>query len=177
MKKRRMTWEEIGNRALQIGLLFVEIAAATALLSVVSLKVFPIGATECFGWSIVQRALLCYSIYQVLVFLSLSTLNDIQRDSCLALITACKRMKLYCETRDADLKQMLTDRISWNLEPGTLNDEVYRDEYVEMRKRLEKDVPDDDDRHFAECCLIKWEHYYAYYRLQWRYSFLLRFFK
>ncbi len=170
MKKIKMTGTEIANRAIQIFLLFLEIGIATIGLTAVSVWLFPCES----GWPMIERALLCYSIYQVLVFLVLSTLNDIQQDSCLAMLTMFKRLRLYTETCDSDLKVKISETLDWNLEPGTLNDMKYREVYAEIKCKLEEGTL---DACYIEQQIIKWEHFYTFCSLQWRFSFLLRIFK
>lgn len=49
---------------------------------------------------LIERMLMAYTIYQILVVVILTNINDIAKDSCWAYATTLKMCLIYLETRD-----------------------------------------------------------------------------
>lgn len=52
----------------------------------------------------IERTIMCYTVYQILVIVILTNINDIEKDSCLAYITNLKKCLLYTGTKKSILK-------------------------------------------------------------------------
>ena len=48
---------------------------------------------------------MCYMVYQILVLVILTNINDIERDSCLAYIRVLKKCLLYIEMNEENIKK------------------------------------------------------------------------
>lgn len=126
-------------------------------------------------WSFIERVLLCYSFYQIIVLIILNNLNDIEKDSCLAYITNIKKILLYKETKSEYIKDDVLKNINYQLEYGTINNRKYKEAYIIVKKELEN--INNIDKSYIEMELINAEHKYEAVSLNWKYSFLLRLFK
>ena len=126
----------------------------------------------CSLWEYIERFLICYTVYQLLVIIILNNINDIAKDSCLAYITNLKRVLLYEESNNKNVKEELLRNIDHQLDAGTINNNEYREAYECLKEYINnlKLI----DRSNIENELLKAEHRYELISLNWRYSFLLR---
>ena len=129
----------------------------------------------CSLWDYIERFLICYTVYQLLVIIILNNINDIAKDSCLAYITNLKKTLLYADSNNKIIKKDIIKNIDYQLDSGTINNNEYRTAYETLKKYIEntKSV----EKSYIEFELINAEHRYESISLNWRYSFLLRLFK
>lgn len=120
----------------------------------------------------VERMILSYTIYQIIVIVILSNLNDIRKDSALALLTTLKYCLLYIDSKSEDIKTYILHKIDNQLDNGTFNNLNFREVYLNLKDNL-----DNLNRIQIECEIINTEHALEYCSLNWRFSFLLRIFK
>lgn len=120
----------------------------------------------------VETMILAYTIYQILVLVILTNLNDIKKDSYLTLLSTLKLCKIYLESKDINLKMNIIKKIDKQLDLGTFNimEIRYMYEYIknnfESLSGLELDI-----------YIVQAEHNYEMVSLNWRFSFILRVFK
>ena len=127
------------------------------------------------GFELVERFTICYTLYQILVVIILTNINDIQKDSCLAYIRILKKLLLYFEVNSKILKQEILKNIDYQLDSGTFNNPQYRNSYEKIKTNITEKKSFDKDMIKNE--LINAEHRYEMISLNWRFSFLLRIFK
>lgn len=123
-----------------------------------------------------ERATMCYTIYQILVLVILTNKNDIERDSCLAYIKVLKECLLYIEVNEEDIKKELSKdilkNIDYQLDSGTFNNNEYRQAYALIRNNI-----NNLNKNSIKIEIIKAEHNYEMNALNWKFSFILRLFK
>lgn len=73
--------------------------------------------------------ILAYTIYQILVIVILTNLNDIQKDSWLAWITTLKLTLLYIETGDQKVEMNLSKNLEHQLNNSTFNSLFFKKAY------------------------------------------------
>lgn len=120
----------------------------------------------------IERMLMAYSIYQILVVVILTNLNDIKKDSYLAWLTVLKMSLLYVDTKEEKIKECIIKMINYQLERGTFNSNEFRKAYFKLRDNL-----DSLNRTYVEIEIIIAEEQYEVVTLNWRFSFILRKFK
>lgn len=118
---------------------------------------------------LVERMLMSYTVYQILVFVILTNINDIEKDSYLAYATTLKMCLIYLETRDEKIKIALLNRIERLIDVSNFNLPDVWSAYMNLKKNL-----DFKSKTEIELELINAEHCYELATLNWRYSFLLR---
>lgn len=123
-----------------------------------------------FEW--IERSIMCYTIYQILVLVILTNINDIKKDSCLAYITNLKKCLLYIETNEEYIKNDVLENIEYQLDNSTFNDNNFRKAYDMIKNNI-----DNMDETNIRMELINAEHIYEESTLNWRFSFILRFIK
>ena len=149
----------------QTALLIFEIAVVTGTATWVSLQYYQAEA----GYEVVERAILFYGCYQLVVYVILSNLNGIKADEYLAL-KSCSQAALRAIASDSkDKKEMIFKNIDAQQRPEVMNDSKVKDIY----RRLAKAVEEDDEEAAGDCLLLA-EHGLEECQLQWKYSFILR---
>ena len=118
---------------------------------------------------LIERMLTAYTIYQILVIVILTNINDIAKDCYLAYATTLKMGLLYLETRDEKIKVAMIDRIDKLMDPAKFNSPNVWNAYVSLKQNL-----DVITKTQIEMELITAEHCCESATLNWRYSFLLR---
>lgn len=166
-----MNKKHITNIILQIVLYLIEIMTASCLLACLTISIKSYSST----YNFIERIIMSYTIYQIIVIIILNNLNDIEKDSCLAYMTNLKKLLLYANTRNDFIKKNLEKNIKYQLERKTINNNKYKQAYIMLEKSLNN--IDKVDRSYIEMELINAEHIYEFCTLNWRYSFLLRLFK
>jgi len=121
---------------------------------------------------VVQRLFFGIALYEFIVFIILTQINDARKDAVLALKSAYNLALLYCDTNDSEIKNQLMSNIVQQLDNGLLNHTDIRKEYECLSKLLEI-----KNATAIKYRLIKIDHLYEYVSLQWRYTILLRLFK
>ena len=119
---------------------------------------------------------MCYTVYQILVLVILTNMNDIERDSCLAYIKVLKKCLLYIEMNEENIKKEISKDIlkdiDYQLDNGTFNNNEYRQAYALIRDNI-----NNLNKNSIKIELIEAEHNYEMNALNWRFSFILRFLK
>lgn len=119
-----------------------------------------------------ERFALFYGFYQLIVFLILTNLNDIQADEYLALKNAAELASLSLESQSTQLEQQVRLLIDKQLESVVFNDIVVRKQYGNIVDCL------DQNNTVGIKQISIWASYCSEMAtLNWRFSFLLRIFK
>ena len=121
---------------------------------------------------IMERFALFYGFYQLIVFLILTNLNDIQADEYLALKNAAELASLSLESQSTQLEQQVRLLIDKQLESVVFNDIVVRKQYGNI-----VDCLDQNNTVGIKQISIWASHCSEMATLNWRFSFLLRIFK
>lgn len=119
-----------------------------------------------------ERFALFYGFYQLIVFLILTNLNDIQADEYLALKNAAELASLSLESQSTQLEQQVRLLVDKQLESVVFNDIVVRKQYGNI-----VDCLDQNNTVGIKQISIWASHYSEMATLNWRFSFLLRIFK
>lgn len=152
----------------QIFLYLIEVVGISILLAYFS--TFLEAYTTLYNF--IERCISFYTIYQILVIVILTNINDIQKDLTLAYMTNLKKLLLYKETKSENIKKDILKNINYQLDHGTSNNDSVLKSY-----RLIKDNIDKVNEENIKMELINAEHIYELNSLNWRFSFLLRIFK
>ena len=113
-----------------------------------------------------------YAIYQILVAIILTNINDIAKDSYLMYISILKHCLLYLKHRDKSTKNNLLQKIEEVLEPKY----IITSDVREACKKIESNL-DKINEQIINAELIDAECSFELATLNWRYSFLLRWLK
>ena len=121
---------------------------------------------------IMERFVLFYSFYQLIVFLILTNLNDIQADEYLALKNTAELASLSLESQSTQLEQQVRLLVDQQLKSDVFND-------TDVRKSYENIVACLAQNNLVGIKQISiWaSHCSELATLNWRFSFLLRIFK
>ncbi len=152
----------------QIFLVFIEIFAVTSLLVYISHLIKPTND----GFEILERYIAFVAAYEILVYVVLTFINDIRRDSLLALKTSFEQALFYCETGSDFVKTNLINKLAKQLDTGTFNPLDVRSEYENLLQYIEA-----KDELTIKYKLLSINHSYEMCGLQWKFTFLLRWFK
>ncbi len=124
------------------------------------------------GLDILERIGLFYSFYQIAAYIILSTWNDIKADEYLALKNVASIALKACEHKDNEWKNIAIKQIDKQLDSGTFNDTIVRDNYNTLKLCIDTNTIKN-----IEYMIIWAEHCADESKLQWKFSFLLRIFK
>ena len=152
----------------QIFIYLVEAVGVSVLLAYLSTFI----QKTCTMYDFIERCITCYTLYQILVIIILTNLNDIQKDLLLAYITNLKKCLLYVETKKNYIKKDILGNIEYQLKNSTFNSEETRNAYKNLKQNIDKLTKDN-----IEMEIIKAEQRYELNSLNWKFSFLLRIFK
>ena len=118
---------------------------------------------------IMERFALFYGFYQIIVFLILTNLNDIQADEYLALKNAAELASLSLEAQNTQLEQQVRSLVDKQLESDIFNDTDVRKSYKNIAACL-----DQNNLVGIKYISIWASHCSELATLNWRFSFLLR---
>ena len=121
---------------------------------------------------IMERFALFYGFYQLIVFLILTNLNDIQADEYLALKNAAELASLSLESQSTQLEQQVRSLIDKQLGSDVFNDTNVRKSYSNIVTCLAQ-----NNLVGIKQITIWASHCSELATLNWRFSFLLRIFK
>lgn len=121
---------------------------------------------------LIERMLISYTIYQILVVVILTNINDIAKDSYLMYISVLKHCLLYLKHKDKSTKNNLLQKLTEVLDPKHIITSDVRD----ACKKIESNL-DEFNEQVINAELIKAECAFEFATLNWRYSFLLRWLK
>ena len=123
-------------------------------------------------YEIIEKFFLSYGAYQLLIYTSLSIIDDISKDSALMLLSLLKYCLLYKETGSEQLKVLINEKIDNQLSSKVMNS--FNTDALLMN--LKENI-DCIDKVYLQAELIVVEHDLELYQLQWRLSILLRLLK
>lgn len=152
----------------QIFVYLIEVVGISTLLAYLSTLV----QKTCTTYDFIERCIMCYTIYQIMVVIILTNLNDIQKDLLLAYITNLKKCLLYIETKQDYIKKDILNNIDYQLKNDTFN----TNETIKAYKHIKNNI-DNMTKDNIEMEIINAEHRYELNSLNWKFSFLLRIFK
>ena len=121
---------------------------------------------------IMERFALFYGFYQLIVFLILTNLNDIQADEYLALKNTAELASLSLESQSTQLEQQVRSLVDKQLESDVFNDTNVRKSYSNIVACLAQ-----NNLVGIKQITIWASHCSELATLNWRFSFLLRIFK
>ena len=149
-------------------LYFIEICITSSFITMLLEKSSP--STNYY--EIIEKFFLSYGAYQLLIYTSLSIIDDISKDSALMLLSLLKYCLLYKETGSEQLKVLINKKIDNQLSSKVMNS--FNTEALLMN--LKENI-DCIDKVYLQAELIVVEHDLELYQLQWRLSILLRLLK
>lgn len=149
-------------------LYFIEIFIISSFITWLLERSHPSGSF----YEVIEKFFLSYGAYQLLIYTSLSILDDISKDSALMLLSLLKYCLLYKETGSEQLKALINETIDYQLSYKVMNS-VNTEEIL---KKLKENI-DSVDKVYIQTQLIMAEHDFEFYQLQWRLSILLRILK
>lgn len=152
----------------QIFVYLIEVVGISTLLAYLSTLI----KKTCTTYDFIERCIMCYTIYQIMVVIILTNLNDIQKDLLLAYITNLKKCLLYIETKQDYIKKDILNNIDYQLKNDTFN----TNEAIKAYKHIKNNI-DNLTKDNIEMEIINAEHRYELNSLNWKFSFLLRIFK
>ena len=123
-------------------------------------------------YEIIEKFFLSYGAYQLLIYTSLSIIDDMSKDSALMLLSLLKYCLLYKETGSEQLKVLINEKIDNQLSSNVMNS--FNTEALLMN--LKENI-DCIDKVYLQAQLIVVEHDLELYQLQWRLPILLRLLK
>lgn len=152
----------------QIFWIALEIFIVVGSLAFVSNKQFP---TE--NWvELLERIGIFYGVYQIAVYIILSTVNDIKADEYLALKNTASLALKACEYNDDTWKGITKNQINEQLKNSMFNDLLVRKNYNVLEKCIDTNTIKN-----IEYMIIWADHCSEESKLQWKFSFLLRLIK
>ena len=152
----------------QIFLVFIELLVVVGITTYTSNKFYP---SE--NWiELIERIGIFYGIYQIAVYIILSTINDVKSDEYLALKNNASIALKACEYNDEEWKNIIKAQIDSQLKNSMLNDLLVRKNYSVLKTCIDTNTTKN-----IEYMIIWAEHCAEMSKLQWRFSFLLRLLK
>ena len=149
-------------------LYFIEILIISSFITMLLEKSSP--STNYY--EIIEKFFLSYGAYQLLIYTSLSIIDDISKDSTLMLLSLLKYCLLYKETGSEQLKVLINEKIDNQLSSKVMNS--FNTDALLMN--LKENI-DCIDKVYLQAELMVVEHDLELYQLQWRLSILLRLLK
>lgn len=123
-------------------------------------------------YEIIEKFFLSYGAYQLLIYTSLSIIDDISKDSALMLLSILKYCLLYKETGSEQLKALINEKIDNQISSKSMNSLNTDELLIKLKENI-----DSIDKVYIQAELIMAEHNFEFYQLQWRLSILLRILK
>ena len=123
-------------------------------------------------WAVIERAVFCFAIYEVLIVIIRKMQIDARRDALLALKTSYEIAALYCETGYEPILVDLQRKIHEATNTNRLNQLDVLNSYSLLQKHIgEKNIA------AIQYEIIAREHSMETDNLRWNYTLLLRLFK
>lgn len=168
-KKETLKSYHIASKTIwQIFLLLLETVGISSLAVCFSQKIVPFENII----DVLERFVLFYSFYQIVMFVILNSINDIKHDMYIELKDVCALALLYRQNKSESLLQHISHILNEQLDTGRFNSLKVRQEYREILPLIKN-----NDTAEIEKRMIIAEHYMNLESLAWRYSFFLRVFK
>ena len=161
MKKRYIFTKTIW----QILIYLFEVVSVSILIAHLTMLIEGVNSAYAF----IERCVLCYTFYQILVIVILTNVNDIEKDSYLTYINNLKKCILYTETKKKYIKDDILQNIEYQLDNATFNNTNFRKAYIMIKDNIDNLKIDSLNME-----ILNAEKMYEMNSLNWRYSFLLR---
>lgn len=171
MSKKIKKYHILTKTVFQICLYGLEIGVFCGGATFVSIMLFDTG-NAITTIEIMERFALFYGFYQLIVFLILTNLNDIQADEYLALKNTAELASLSLESQSTQLEQQVRSLIDKQLGSDVFNDTNVRKSYRNIAACLAQ-----NNLVGIKQITIWASHCSELATLNWRFSFLLRIFK
>lgn len=171
MSKKIKKYHILTKTVFQICLYGLEIGVFCGGATFVSIMPFDTG-NAITTIEIMERFALFYGFYQLIVFLILTNLNDIQADEYLALKNTAELASLSLESQSTQLEQQVRSLVDKQLESDVFNDMNVRKSYRNIVACLAQ-----NNLVGIKQITIWASHCSELATLNWRFSFLLRIFK
>jgi len=123
-------------------------------------------------YEVIEKFFLSYGAYQLLIYTSLSIIDDISKDSALMLLSLLKYCLLYKETGSKQLKALINEKIDNQISSKAMNSLNTEGVLIKLKENI-----DSIDKVYIQTQLIMAEHDFEFYQLQWRLSIILRLIK
>ena len=149
-------------------LYFIEIFIISSFITWLLERSHPSGSF----YEVIEKFFLSYGAYQLLIYTSLSIIDDISKDSALMLLSLLKYCLLYKETGSEQLKALINEKIDNQILSKAMNSLNTEKLLVNLKENI-----DSIDKIYMQTQLIMAEHDFEFYQLQWRLSILLRILK
>ena len=149
-------------------LYFIEIFIISSFITWLLERSHPSGSF----YEVIEKFFLSYGAYQLLIYTSLSIIDDISKDSALMLLSLLKYCLLYKETGSEQLKALINDIIDNQISSKSMNSLNTEELLINLKENI-----DSMDKVYIQAELIMAEHNFEFYQLQWRLSILLRILK
>lgn len=171
MSKKIKKYHILTKTVFQICLYVLEIGVFCGGATFMSIMPFDTG-NAITTIEIMERFALFYGFYQLIVFLILTNLNDIQADEYLALKNTAELASLSLESQSTQLEQQVRSLVDKQLESDVFNDTNVRKSYSNIVTCLVQ-----NNLVGIKQITIWASHCSELATLNWRFSFLLRIFK
>ena len=171
LSKKIKKYHILTKTVFQICLYGLEIGVFCGGATFVSIMLFDTG-NAITTIEIMERFALFYGFYQLIVFLILTNLNDIQADEYLALKNTAELASLSLESQSTQLEQQVRSLIDKQLGSDVFNDTNVRKSYRNIAACLAQ-----NNLVGIKQITIWASHCSELATLNWRFSFLLRIFK
>lgn len=171
MSKKIKKYHILTKTVFQICLYVLEIGVFCGGATFMSIMPFDTG-NAITTIEIMERFALFYGFYQLIVFLILTNLNDIQADEYLALKNTAELASLSLESQSTQLEQQVRSLVDKQLESDVFNDTNARKSYSNIVTCLAQ-----NNLVGIKQITIWASHCSELATLNWRFSFLLRIFK
>ena len=171
MSKKIKKYHILTKTVFQICLYVLEIGVFCGGATFMSIMPFDTG-NAITTIEIMERFALFYGFYQLIVFLILTNLNDIQADEYLALKNTAELASLSLESQSTQLEQQVRSLIDKQLGSDVFNDTNVRKSYRNIAACLAQ-----NNLVGIKQITIWASHCSELATLNWRFSFLLRIFK
>lgn len=159
---------EIFKYVKNILLVIIEVIIISTLFVYYSNKIVSVNNI----FEIIERGLLGFALYEIIIYTVLNTISDIKRDSYLSLKTTCENVVLFLESRDLRIQELILKNIVVQMDMSTFNTIEIRNEYKMLKKIIDK-----KDLNMARIELIRINHCFEKESLQWNFTLFVRWFK
>ena len=149
-------------------LYFIEIFIISSFITWLLERSHPSGSF----YEVIEKFFLSYGAYQLLIYSSLSIIDDISKDSALMLLSLLKYCLLYKETGSEQLKELINEKIDNQISSKAMNSINTEELLIKLKENI-----DSIDKVYIQAELIMAEHDFEFYQLKWRLSILLRILK
>ena len=149
-------------------LYFIEIFIISSFITWLLERSHPSGSF----YEVIENFFLSYGAYQLLIYTSLSIIDDISKDNALMLLSLLKYCLLYKETGSEQLKALINEKIDNQILSKSMNSLNTDELLIKLKENI-----DSIDKVYIQAELIMAEHNFEFYQLQWRLSILLRILK